>query len=90
MNRTAQFITYLLRLGTLLSTAGFIASTLIQICARFFMESAPSWTEEVARFFFVYAMSFAAGIALKDRYYVHLDVLYNRLNDKQKKRLELG
>ena len=90
MNQTTRLITYLLRLGTLLSAAGFIASTLIQIYARFFMESAPSWTEEVARFFFVYAMSFAAGIALKDHYYVSLDVFYNRLNDKQKSRLRVG
>ncbi len=90
MNQTTRLITYLLRLGTLLSATGFIASTLIQIYARFFMESAPSWTEEVARFFFVYAMSFAAGIALKDHYYVSLDVLYNRLSVQQKSRLRLG
>lgn len=90
MNQTIRLITYLLRLGTLLSATGFIAATLIQIYARFFMESAPSWTEEVARFFFVYAMSFAAGIALKDHYYVSLDVLYNRLTDTQKIRLKLG
>ncbi|MEM6842708.1 MAG: TRAP transporter small permease subunit [Bacteroidota bacterium] len=90
MSKIIQLFTRLLQWGTLLSATGFIASTLVQIYARFFMASAPSWTEEVARFFFVYAMSFAAGLALKDHYYVHLDVLYNRLNDRQKARLRLG
>jgi len=53
----------LLSLGTLLSTIGFIGSTVIQIFARFFLASAPSWTEEASRLFFIYAMSFAAGLA---------------------------
>lgn len=40
-----------LNLGKLLSVAGFIESTLIQIYSHFFLASAPSWTEEVAGFF---------------------------------------
>ena len=90
MKKLVHHLTWLLKLGTLLASAGFVASTLIQIYARFFMESAPSWTEEVSRFFFVYAMSFAAGLALKDRYYVHLDVFYNQLNERLRKRLDAG
>lgn len=68
----------LLKLGTLVSTIGFIGATVIQIFARFFLDSAPPWTEEASRLFFIYAMSFAAGLALRDKYYVELDVFYRK------------
>ena len=74
----------LLGLGTLLSTFGFIGATLIQIFARFFLASAPSWTEEASRLFFIYAISFAAGLALRDKYYVELDVFYRKFSKKTK------
>ncbi len=83
--KVAQFLKY----GTLVSSFGFIGATLIQIYARFFMESAPSWTEEAARFFFIYAMSFAAGLAMKDGYYVHFDVFYNKLKKGQQRILNI-
>ena len=83
-----KFIEKLLRIGTLLSTLGFIGSILIQIYARFFMDSAPSWTEEASRFFFVYAMSFGAGLAMKDQEFVRLDWIYDKLKDRQQKLLD--
>ena len=79
----------ILKAGTLISTIGFVGSTLIQIYARFFLASAPSWTEESARFFFVYAMSFAAGLAMKDNYFVHLDVLYSKMKEKYKRTVDI-
>ena len=85
IKRVSQFLKY----GTLISSFGFIGATLIQIYARFFMDSAPSWTEEAARFFFIYAMSFAAGLAMKDGSYVHFDVLYNKMNKGQQRILDL-
>lgn len=82
MNTMRKQIGRFLKYGTLLSCTGFIVSTLIQIYARFFMESAPSWTEEASRFFFIYAVSFAAGLAMKGGYYVHFDVVYNKMKPK--------
>ncbi len=90
MKNTIGFIDNLLKAGTLISTFGFIGATLIQIYARFFMDNAPAWTEEASRFFFVYAVSFAAGLAMKDHYYVSLDVLFNNLKAHQKKWIEVG
>ncbi|GAB3646164.1 TRAP transporter small permease [Echinicola sediminis] len=84
-----QLIEKVLKLGTLASTLGFIGAALIQIYARFFLSSAPSWTEEASRFFFVYAMSFAAGLAMKDNYYVHLDVLYAKMKPQHQRRMDL-
>lgn len=78
-----------LKYGTLVSSFCFIAVTMAQVYARFFMESAPAWTEEAARFFFIYAMSFAAGLAMKGNYYVKFDVVYSKLNTKQKQMLDV-
>jgi len=82
-------INKLLGIGTLLSTIGFIGSTVIQIFARFFLASAPGWTEEASRLFFIYAMSFAAGLALHDKYYVELDVFYRKFSKKIKYIIDL-
>lgn len=67
-----------LKYGALLSTWGLILTVLIQIVCRFTPLATPSWTEEASRIFFIYAMSFAAGLAMKNDFYVHLDMFYNR------------
>lgn len=84
-----KVIEQVLKLGTLISALGFISATLVQIYARFLLDSAPSWTEEASRFFFVYAMSFAAGLAMKENYYVSLDVFYNKLKTKHQKIVDI-
>ncbi|NNE76930.1 MAG: TRAP transporter small permease [Pricia sp.] len=68
----------LLKLGALLSTWGLILSVLVQITCRFTPIATPAWTEEASRILFIYAMAFAAGLAMKNDYYVHLDMFYNR------------
>lgn len=75
----------ILKYGTLLSTYGLIGSVLLQIFARFFLANTPPWTEEVARLCFIYATAFAAGLALKNHYYVDLDVFFNRLSARQQR-----
>jgi len=89
MKATRKKIGYFLKYGTLLSTTGFVVSTIIQIYARFFMQSAPSWTEEASRFFFIYAVSFASGLAMKGSYYVRFDVVYNKLKPKYQNQLQV-
>mgnify|MGYP000604032195 CR=1 FL=1 len=76
----------ILKIGTLLSTWGLIAMVLLQIVGRFSpLIEAPSWTEEASRILFIYAISFASGLALKSsNYYVALDAFYNRFNPKFK------
>ncbi len=69
----------LLKMGTLFSTWGLITTVLLQIFFRFSPLQTPSWTEEASRLFFIYAMSFAAGLAMKSAYFVHLDMFFDRL-----------
>lgn len=85
-----KVIEQILNIGTLLSTAGFVGATLVQIFARAFLESAPSWTEEASRIFFVFAMSFAAGLAMKGDYYVYLDLFYARMSDYYKRLVDIA
>jgi len=71
-----------LKYGTLISTYLLLASVVLQITARFLLEQAPSWTEETSRLFFIYSTAFAAGLALRDKYYVHLDLFFEKLNPR--------
>lgn len=84
-----RWIGKILKIGTLISTLGLIATVSLQIFARFFLASAPSWTEEASRLFFIYAISFASGIALKNNSYVSLDMFYNLFNQRIKKILDV-
>jgi TRAP-type C4-dicarboxylate transport system permease small subunit len=89
MKKLERLISRLLKYGTLISTLALILSVVVQIYARFFMDNAPSWTEEASRVFFIYAISFASGLAFKQHYYVFLDLISNRLNEKADKYFEL-
>ena len=82
------YISYGLKIGTLISTSGLVLSVLVQIYSRFFVENAPSWTEEASRFFFIYAISFASGLAYQQNYYVFLDLITTKLNAKNNLILE--
>ncbi|MEZ4969953.1 MAG: TRAP transporter small permease subunit [Flavobacteriaceae bacterium] len=80
----------LLKMGTLLSTYGLLLTVLLQIICRFSPMNTPAWTEEASRLFFIYAMSFAAGLAMKNEYYVHLDMFFDRFPERTKKILNLA
>lgn len=89
MKRLEAFIATILKYGTILATLGLIGTVLLQIFARFFLAQAPPWTEEASRLCFIYAIAFAAGIALKEQYYVHWDLLYQRLSSKGKRTMDI-
>ncbi len=77
-----------LKVGTILSTLSFIISTLIQIYGRFFMEKAPSWTEEAARLFFVFAIAFSSGLAMKGNFYVSFDFIFKKITAEWQTRIK--
>lgn len=82
MKNAVRLISRILKIGTLMSTLGLLLSVVIQIYARFFMDNAPSWTEEASRLFFIYAICFASGLAFKQHYFVALDLITSKLNKK--------
>ncbi len=82
MKKAAGFLSTFLKIGALICTFALLATVILQVYARFFMSSAPAWTEEASRIFFIYAISFAAGSAYKQNYYVSLDLISGRLGSE--------
>ena len=78
-----------LKYATGLATLGFVVVILLQIFARLLLPTAPSWTEEAARIFFVLAVGCAAGLALRSGEYVHFDFFYQRMSPAWQRRLRL-
>jgi TRAP-type transport system small permease protein len=85
---TIRLINRVLKYGVLICTFAFVASVLLQIFARFFLSNTPAWTEEASRLFFIYAIAFSAGIAVKDGYYVSLEYFFNKFPDRLRNRVE--
>ena len=65
----------LLGMGAILSTAGILMVVTIQAFCRLCLPSAPAWTEESARFFFLFSVAFAAPLALREKAFVRVDTL---------------
>ncbi len=87
MRRFVKYFGVAMKYGTFLSTVGFVGAILIQIFARLFLETAPSWTEEAARVFFVFAIGCSAGLALRSDEYVQFDFFFRKMNLKWQRRL---
>ena len=69
---------------------GYIAAVVVQVFSRTFLPTVPSWTEEAARYLFIYSVAFGAGIvALKDEY-ARVDILSSRFAPGFKKFYELA
>ena len=68
-----------LELGSILSFLGLVGVVLLQVYARLFLPKSPHWTEEASRFLFIYTVSFASGLAIRERAFVNVDVFTNML-----------
>jgi len=80
MKKFDSLFTRFLKYGTLISTLLLIGVICIQIYARFFMTSAPSWTEELSRMVFIYTVSFASGLAFQQGYFIQLDLWHSHIS----------
>lgn len=80
MRLFVKYVGVAMKYGTFFSTLGFVLAILIQIFARLFLTTAPSWTEEAARLFFVIAIGCSAGLALRSGEYVNFDFFYQRMS----------
>jgi TRAP-type C4-dicarboxylate transport system permease small subunit len=85
-----DIIQTILETGTFLSFSAMIITVLLQVITRaLFPDKSFVWTEEAARFFFIYAVAFAAPLAMKKQEYVNVDIILNALSANAKKALEL-
>lgn len=80
-----MLMTYLGILGLM----GFVACVLIQVISRTFLPTAPNWTEEGARFLFIYMVAFAGNAAVISDEYVGVDLLLEALPEAARKGIRL-
>jgi TRAP-type C4-dicarboxylate transport system permease small subunit len=59
-----------------------ILTVMIQVIARYALPWSPHWTEELARFSFIYMVSLGAGLAVKDRSYINVSIFLDWLGIK--------
>lgn len=93
MKKLIWMMDKLLEWGAMISLSALIVTVSIQIfsriAARFSSLQPPAWTEEVTRLCFIYIISFAAGLAVRDKAFVNVEVLITRLPGKARRWLEL-
>lgn len=61
--------------GALLSLTSMIIVVGMQVFARYFMESAPHWTEEAARIMFIYTVAFGTAAGIMNGDFIRLDLI---------------
>jgi len=74
----------ILALLTIVLFSSLCAVVLLQVFARIFLESSPLWTEELSRYLFIFNIAFAIGIAYRNGEMVAVDMLFDRLTEKNK------
>lgn len=80
-----KFMSYL----GLICLGGFIVSVLIQVISRTFLPKTPSWTEELARYLFIYMVAFGASVAVHKKEFVAVDLIIDFLPKIIRKLIEL-
>ncbi|MBR0205040.1 MAG: TRAP transporter small permease subunit, partial [Synergistaceae bacterium] len=69
MKVMAKIYYWILSASAVIGMIGYIVAVVIQVFARTFLPVVPSWTEEAARYLFIYSVALGAGIVvLKDEY----------------------
>ena len=68
--------------GSVVSMFLLVGVVLLQVFARVALPQVPAWTEEASRFFFMWAVGFAAGPAVREQAYVDVDSFTLHLPNK--------
>lgn len=80
-----KFMSYL----GLVCLGWFIISVLIQVISRTFLPKTPSWTEELARYLFIYMVAFGSSVAVHKKEFVAVDLIIDFLPKIIRKLIEL-
>lgn len=68
---------------------GFLACVTLQVFARVFLPTSPNWTEEMARFLFIFMVAFAGNTAVAKNEYVGVELLTERFPAKVQKLIKI-
>lgn len=69
---------------------GFLACVALQVFARVFLPKSPNWTEEAARFLFIFMVGFAGNVAVGKDEYVGVELLTERFPEKVQKIIKIA
>jgi TRAP-type C4-dicarboxylate transport system permease small subunit len=72
----------ILEVAVTISFILMIITVMIQVIARYGLPWSPHWTEEMARFCFIYMVSLGAGLAVKDRSYINVSIFLDWLDSR--------
>jgi TRAP-type C4-dicarboxylate transport system permease small subunit len=72
-----NYLDRILEWAVIISFILMILTVILQIVARYGLPWSPHWTEELARFCFIYMVSLGAGLAVQERAYVSVTTLLN-------------
>ena len=89
MKKPFNLFTRIIEFCVIVTFLGLVVVVLLQVYARLFLPRSPHWTEEASRFLFAYTVSFAAGLAVKEKAYVNVDVFTSLLPEMLKQWLEV-
>ena len=81
-----EVLTYIAVAGLI----GFLACVTLQVFARVFLPKSPNWTEEAARFLFIFMVGFAGNVAVGKNEYVGVELLTERFPEKIQKIVKIA
>lgn len=79
--RNTKILDRTLEAATILTFSALIIVVVIQILSRY-LPYTFIWTEELSRFLFLFSVSFAAPLALRDKEFINVELLLNYLPKK--------
>lgn len=85
MKTLKKILSVILSIGAVGGMIGFITTVSIQIFSRTFLPTVPSWTEELARYLFIYSVAFGGGLVVLNNEYVMVDIIVNTFSPKMKR-----
>lgn len=80
---------WLLSLLAVIGMLGYIGAVVVQVFARTFLPVVPSWTEEAARYLFIYSVAVGAGVVSMKDEYARVDILTSRFPQSFRKTYEI-
>lgn len=89
MKRAYDIITKILKFSIVVVFSILVASCVLQVFTRFVLNSSLSWTEELARYTFIWANMLGAILCTKNKSNATVSVITDNLSEQNKKRLNL-
>lgn len=73
-----------------LGMIGYICAVVVQVFSRTFLPVVPSWTEEAARYLFIYSVAVGAGVVVLKDEYARVDIFTSKLTGNKRKFYEIS